>query len=165
VPKAVIIVGLPASGKSTYALKLVAIKHGYLLIDDSAMGYSDFYLKMATDYLKDNHNCIFTDISLCSDVDRERCAKVLSLYATVEWIFFANNPAQCLMNARKRGDLISVKDDIQRLSKLYNTPHGSTVFSVYGTPIPSEVFFEASTIVNQRTRWDRLWDFFKGRKW
>jgi hypothetical protein len=69
------------------------------------------------------------------------------------------------MNARKRGDLISVKDDIQRLSKLYNTPHGSTVFSVYGTPIPSEVFFEASTIVKQRTRWDRLWDFFKGRKW
>ena len=49
----------------------------------------------------------------------------------VSYIYFSNNPEQCLINVRNRNDGRKVNGFILTYAKYYNIPFGATVVDVY----------------------------------
>jgi predicted kinase len=100
--KIVAVAGLPASGKTTYALST-----GLYLIDDIS----------SKDQLLDlQRPAIVTSPFFCiSDAREEFATYCKSLGHNVDWVYFENDPKQCLENARLRErDVVS---SIHNLSK------------------------------------------------
>lgn len=118
--EAYLIAGLPASGKTTYAKNFKC-----KLFDDPKD------LKEIIDYCKCGNNIIITDPNFCITEVRNKAQKILlDLGYKVNWIFFENNPNQCIINSKKRPEK-SVEMYIKQLSLLYNIPENSVILSVW----------------------------------
>lgn len=118
--------GLPGSGKTTLANKMVAEDPSLLLFDDLTAAS----LQDALAALKEGKSCILVDVFLCMEDKREKAKKILQTTgAQVEWIFFENDPKKCLSNVRDRqvaDDLREVGGSIDRFKKIYVVPEGVT---------------------------------------
>ena len=106
---AIVIVGLPASGKSTY---IETIK-------DSAFVMDDF---IRVEDLPSVEKLILADPYLCMDAFRQNILNALSrLGYKIELVFYENNPRQCLENAKTRPEK-KVEGLIKLLSVEYHPP-------------------------------------------
>lgn len=111
--KIIFVVGLPGSGKTCFAKTL-----GGVLVDDPK-GLEDFP-KYRVDLL------IVADPMLCVLKTREEGEEVLrDRYGDFEseYVFFENDPSQCLSNSKRRKDK-PVEDSIFWLSSMYQIPEG-----------------------------------------
>lgn len=121
------VVGLPASGKTHYAKSL-----GGRLIDDPKDFKKDIF-----PYLTEDCELVIADPFLCSSASRERATNwILEILpgAELKWVFFENNPEQCLRNAAKRmeeGDDRKVAGSIKSMSKSYKVPEGEKCLPVW----------------------------------
>ena len=121
-----IIVGLPASGKTTLANKINKDNNfKYRIIDDPKNFMKDVY-----PYI--NEDLIITDPALCIESNRDKAVSMIKKYtnAKIDWIFFENNPKQCLINAKNRENK-KVDSLINLLSKEYIIPRNSNISKVY----------------------------------
>lgn len=122
------IIGLPASGKTTLA-NIINKDNDfkYRIIDDPKNFMKDIY-----PYI--NEDLIITDPTLCIESNRDKAVSMIKKYtnAKIEWIFFENNPKQCLINAKNRENK-KVDSLISLLSKEYVIPKGSNTCKVHGT--------------------------------
>jgi hypothetical protein len=119
-----LVAGLPGSGKSTLA-KQVLQQGGFLLDDPVRPDEIDGF---TADHV------VICDINLC--VHRVRQAALAQLHkrypgATIEWIFFENDPEACLVNVMARNDGRVVHDAIGVMSLLYTIPEGMAPIPVY----------------------------------
>ena len=123
--KIYILVGLPASGKTYYGLKL-SDKLKCTFVDDISLNHRVNSLEYAIRHKEDN--IVVSDINLCRSNEREKCKSWLERNAKeyeVEFIFFENNPNACLANSKRRmlnGDDRKVDGAIQQLSEVYKIP-------------------------------------------
>lgn len=131
--KITILVGLPASGKTTYGNTLSGV-----FIDDISQNNA---ITILEDCIRNNYgSIIISDVNLCKDSVRKNCESWLNNNAKhfeQEWIYFTNNPEACLKNERQRkldGDLRKVSCLIKSLSKEYIIPEGVKVISCYTDP-------------------------------
>lgn len=126
----IIIVGLPASGKTTHASYLTSQFFGSVLIDDPK-NWDD----VLTHVLKGHDLIVLTDPHLCFACNRDVADRQFKdLGFNVDWVFFENNPDQCIRNSRKRGTK-KVERDIMWFSKNYTIPHGAEYMPVYSPGI------------------------------
>lgn len=117
-----LIVGLPGSGKTRYAESLVG--EGWVLFDDPGAGD----LPAILEALKGGQKVLLTDPFLCLSQHRETAKRYFKDY-TIEWVFFANDPQQCLRNASHRDR--HVVPTIERFTKVYVIPDGAVVRPVW----------------------------------
>lgn len=108
--KALLIVGLPASGKSHFLREIKT--QDDVVIDD-----------FISSHIPKVESLILTDPYLC--VQRIRDAVEGSLtdlgYTRISFIYYENDPDQCLKNATTRPEM-AVDNLIRHLSKSYNPP-------------------------------------------
>lgn len=121
--RCILIVGLPASGKTTLANSL--LKKNCVLVDDPKEGDFD---KIGR-FLRLGITVIVTDCFLCEKVVQEEAKKSLGSIET-EWIFFENDPVQCHINAARRKNK-PVDQDIEYWTDVYHIPEGAKVIPVY----------------------------------
>lgn len=125
-----LVVGLPASGKTHWAKKEVAQLRavGAMagLLDDPRTQ------DQLTEALSQpGHTLFVTDPYLCLPEARKAANEILtSAGHRVFTVFFANDPAQCLVNAGRRQDM-SVTKFINSLAQRYEVPNGAVTFPVY----------------------------------
>lgn len=124
--KVTLIVGLPASGKTTLAEHLAKENQG-IVIDDP----QHFALILKAMESNPQVPLFIADPMLCFATARESARKKLEeLGCEVEWIFFENNPDQCQINATTRSNK-PVKKDIHYLSQKYQIPDNIKPIPVY----------------------------------
>ncbi len=105
-PKITFVVGLPASGKSSFVDDF--IREGVPVFDDFMKGSpSSFarcrHLPKIRAHLNQDRDIVLTDILLVQPAFRDEVIQGLALHAArIEWVFFENNPAQCLKNSARR---------------------------------------------------------------
>lgn len=111
-----IIIGLPASGKTTYYEK----KWGHIKFHDDFI--TTFFDNELIEDLEEGIDICITDPRLC-DINRFRdYMKIFREYVRKEdirLILFRNNPENCLLNARKRG-IKKVEKMIDTYGRIYN---------------------------------------------
>lgn len=90
----ILIIGLPASGKTTLAQKIAKEKE-YFLIDDP------MDLNSYEKHMKDN--IVICDPLFCREKTLKRAEILLKTYNyVIEKIYFENDPQQCIANAKLR---------------------------------------------------------------
>ncbi len=119
--RAILIVGLPGSGKS-YTLRKYDLVDWDIHDDLRNIGSIE-------KSLLSGRNVVIADVNLCDiNVREDAEAYLIRLNTSVEWIFFENDPEQCRKNVEFRktqGDLREVEGTIRRFSKIYNPPENS----------------------------------------
>lgn len=122
-----LLIGLPGSGKSDYISKNFT-QGEYTVVDDPRKSV-DIPLVF------DNH-LIIADCHLC----REQSMTGFKSFAEknfpnipINYIYFENNPEQCLKNAAFRNDGRIVEPTIRHMSKTYVIPEGITPIPVFNT--------------------------------
>lgn len=127
--KATIIVGLPGSGKTTYARNTYRTLP---LFDDISVS-GDLPLLEAA--LERGEHCIVVEPLACLEGIRDTLTNWMKKRGfELEWEFFENNPKACMDNVMKRttqGDLRKVSDFIRYTTKDYYIPEGAKIIPVY----------------------------------
>lgn len=111
----VIIIGLPASGKTTYYNNNELLKTNYNFHDDFIGNFIDGEL---IDDIKTGKNVCVADPRLCDYEIFKKVMKVFEEYINkndIRLILFKNDKNACLLNANKK-----VEDMIIEYSKIYN---------------------------------------------
>jgi hypothetical protein len=130
-----LIMGLPASGKSTYAAtaaKARSYPSPVVIIDDPKDFYADVVRKIVPGSLH-----LISDCHLCLPRVRKNAEVRLrseELMAEFRYVFFENDPEQCLRNLEARmasGDLRTAEEMIKQLSPLYVIPEGVVTIPVW----------------------------------
>lgn len=129
--KIIFICGLPGSGKTFYGNQL-SKETGFDFIDDvKDAKHLDYHVI-------DDKSCIVSDPNFIFSHNRERVESYLKQYGDAgldipksEWIFFENNPEQCIKNVELRNDGRKVIEFIRNFSKVYEIPINSKVIKVY----------------------------------
>ena len=113
--KIILVIGLPASGKTTWSKKY-AHENNFILIDDPKSFENDIL-----PYLKQDKNLIITDPHLCNKKVLDKAIeKILSIKdCIIEKVFFENDKDKALKNALTRKDK-KVESFIKELSKIYD---------------------------------------------
>ena len=94
--KAILIVGLPGSGK-THLAKAKYVPIGYVLCDDPTV--------LDRTLLESGKDVVFTDPHLCNSDTRRIAEDVLRGYGyEVEWVFFENNERKAKKLLKFRND-------------------------------------------------------------
>lgn len=120
-----LVAGLPGSGKSSMLRKLAA---------DGATCIDDIHALSELPPRRVRWLAV-ADVNFCrSQVRSAAEAEIERRYGAseIEWVFFANDPTQCLANASARNDGRDVAADIKALSRVYVIPDGAGIVSVYG---------------------------------
>lgn len=116
--KLIIIIGLPASGKTTYFNELLI--NDYKFFDDFI---SNFINGELIEEIKKNHNNIcISDPRLCNPNIFIKIMKIIEKYiekSNISLILFENDKNKCLINAKKRINK-NVDKTIEFLSNIYN---------------------------------------------
>lgn len=111
---ALLVVGLPGSGKTHYALGLQA--QGWLMVDDIT-DLSD--LPPAQPGLR----VVITDPNFCVTSVRQAAQAVCAqIYHTVDCVFFENCVTKCEVNVAHRADGRRVQGLLRSLSRIYEIP-------------------------------------------
>lgn len=128
--KITFVIGLPASGKTTYINNKYSNIENTVIIDDPQHKYLVAnYLEYTKKYnthliIIDPYFCIKENLKLAIDY-----LKSISDFE-VEKIYFENNSEQCIINSKNREDK-KVESFIRLLSKRYNPPND--VVPIYKT--------------------------------
>lgn len=108
-----LIVGLPGSGKTHYALSVL----GHLpLVDD---------IREQDELLPDTQEFVIIDPNFCDEKILENAKQILTFFypnAEFEIVYFENNPDACRANVARRDDGRNVTGTIERFAPLYNPP-------------------------------------------
>jgi predicted kinase len=124
--KVTVIVGLPGSGKSHYINEHA--DKDTMIVDDPK------HISELPDKL--TSNLIIADCHLCKPKSREALNNILDIRypkAEIEYIFFENNPDQCLKNVKHRNDGRYVEPTIKNYSKVYTIPEDAITVSIFDT--------------------------------
>lgn len=130
--KFIMIVGLPGSGKTTFAHNNYGNVENHIIFDDFSINPR----KHINDYNREKPSTVvIPDPNLCG-VSREVAErKIKEMFGIddicFEWIYFENNPEQCKINAIERNDNRNVFVDIDSLSRRYVIPEGSKKLPVF----------------------------------
>lgn len=93
--KLIIIIGLPCSGKTTYAVNMYA---DYIYYDDFITRFVDY--KLMNDIINGKKVCI-SDPRLCIKSTFDKYMEIFQSYVNksdIKLILYENNPNQCLIN-------------------------------------------------------------------
>lgn len=128
--KVMLVIGLPASGKTHWAkqqaAKLLALGVTARVLDDPRTQE-----QLAEGLARPSHVLFITDPYLCQPVARKAALEILSAAGhQVDCVFFECNPEQCLANARLRPDK-PVTKFITQLAASYLVPDDAVVLPVY----------------------------------
>ena len=124
-----LIAGLPGSGKTTLLRDLAG--QGAMTVDDIAR--LDALPASPVPWLA------IADVNFCKTgvrliAEDLLCRRYHGEPISIEWLFFANDPDQCLANAAARADGRKVGPDVRVLAARYVIPPGATVLDVYRPP-------------------------------
>lgn len=155
--RSLIIVGLPASGKSSHARSLLAGRvhyediHHWLYYRDQHIRVGDDRFGRFLDDLRTHRPWVIDSVEMCEREVRERFAQeFLTSAGDVNWLFFENEPDQCRRNAqilehRGEGHRLHRLREIDRVTQVYDIPADAIVRRVYR---PCE---QASALLNSET--------------
>lgn len=126
----IVVIGLPASGKTEYCKILNLSFHG-VIVDDNAMENNK---RIIIDLIEDGRDFIYADAMLC-------IPKVINLFKSfvesiegisVEYRYFENNLEQCLINSQKPNRKYKKVDRfIKDCSEVYYIPVGVVPLKVW----------------------------------
>lgn len=115
----VVIIGLPACGKTTYYEQNETLKDNYEFHDDFISNFIDGEL---IEDLKLQKNVCIADPRLCNFQIFKNVMKTIEEYIDkndITLILFKNNKEGCLVNAKERKNK-NVDNTIENYSKVYN---------------------------------------------
>lgn len=119
------IVGLPASGKTTFAKKFLENNPEFTLIDDPTVADVGLIYSL----LLEGKDIIVCDPHLCKESNREKVQLLFTVAGyEVFWTFFENNIDKCLKNVTLRNDGRVIGD---LRSYKYTIPEDATVLQIY----------------------------------
>jgi len=122
--KVILICGLPGSGK-TYLGNKLSKETGLEFIDDDILDKKPRILQ--------SNGCIVADPAFIFTKTRKAVTKFLKGIPNIEWewLFFENDPEQCLINVDNRNDERRVSSFIKSFSNYYIIPTKRKVIPVY----------------------------------
>ena len=141
--RSLIIVGLPASGKTSFARSLLAGRSHYEDIHHW-LYHREQYVKEGNDrfgrFLDDlqaGRPFVIDSVEMCERTVREAFVReYLSQQREIDWLYFKNEPEQCRRNAQKldhRGEAHRLHRlrEIDRAAQIYDVPEEANMRSVY----------------------------------
>lgn len=141
--RSLVIIGLPASGKSSFARSLLAGRSHYEDIHH--------WLYYRAEHIREGNDCfgrflddlqsgrpwVIDSVEMCEQPVRERFVReYLACVSEVDWLFFENDPEQCKCNAqalerRGEGHRAHRLREIDRVTNVYDIPAEALVRPVY----------------------------------
>lgn len=137
----IIIIGLPGSGKTTLANRMALEIPNAIVLDDFSLNYGKDF-RNCLEKIKGYRSVIITDPSLCVFANRQMHIELnLELMfdkesdeCTFSFIYFANDPDACIINARRDPKEGGTENYIKMLTQKYVIPEGADVRPVYKEP-------------------------------
>ena len=145
--RSLIIVGLPASGKTSHARDLLAGRpyyediHHWLYRREQCIRDGDDRFGCFLNDLQAGRPFVIDSVEMCERTVREDFIKeYLSRWPEIDWLYFANEPDQCRRNAQfpeHRGESHRLHRlrEIDRASQVYHIPEGANARPVYCPPL------------------------------
>lgn len=123
------VVGLPGSGKSAFS-KQLAEALDFAWLDDPGTRLTQEQLQDELQELSSGHarGLIVSDPTLCYEENRRAAVELVQQVLgspQLVWVYFENDPAQCLANSRARAlehPHLKVERFIEEASKVYRPP-------------------------------------------
>ena len=155
--RSLIIVGLPASGKSSHARSLLASRshyediHHWLYYRDQHIRAGDDRFGCFLGDVQSGRTWVIDSVEMCEREVRERFVReYLTSAGDVDWLFFENDPDQCRRNAevlehRGEGHRLHRLREIDRVTRIYDIPAEATVRRVYRPCEQPTVLLEEQT--------------------
>jgi hypothetical protein len=130
-----LVIGLPASGRHHFCLERNKTFNG-VIVDDEALTKSIITgNNIVRDLLDKEQDFIYTDVTLCNSNVLNSFLDVLSVfrpYVTLKYVYFENNPRQCLINRMNPDRMPRYVDKyILQASRAYKIPKEITPLKVY----------------------------------
>jgi len=127
--KFTLVLGTPGAGKSFLAQQMQAKDPNLAVLDDVSrllrvLCKGLCYYEVVAQF-PEYDKFLLCDPAFCEDSFRIRVeAELREVFGKVEfdYVFFENNPEQCLINVELRNDGRKVEKHIMRLSKIYKIP-------------------------------------------
>ena len=141
--RSLVIVGLPASGKSSFARSLLAGRshyediHHWLYHREAHVRDGDDPFGRFLDDLHAGRPWVIDSVEMCERTVREQFAREYLVHLpAVDWLYFENDPAQCKRNAqvlerRGEGHREHRMREIDRVTPVYDIPAGARIRRVY----------------------------------
>ena len=141
--RSLIIVGLPASGKTSHARNLLAGRlhyediHHWLYHRERYISEGDDRFGRFLDDLHTGKPFVIDSVEMCERTVREEFVReYLSQWPELDWLYFENEPEQCRLNAHRpehRGEVHQLHRlrEIDRASPIYDITEGANVRAVY----------------------------------
>ena len=141
--RSLIVVGLPASGKTSFVRSLLAGRSHYEDIHHWIY-YREQHIRVGDDrfgrFLRDlqaGRPWVIDSVEMCERTVRESFVReYLCGLQAVDWLFFENDPDQCRLNAqvlehRGEGHRIHRMREIERVTAVYDIPEEAERRQVY----------------------------------
>ena len=142
-PKLIIIIGLPGSGKSEYIKKMIIrgeIEESHVFDDfhdksknDSPYVKDSRHFEPLVESLKNDKNCLVADIAFCEKERLTALINTIEIQTKIELRYFDNNPIQCKKNIKTRA-LKQAEEEAKKADELsvkYQIPEDIKPITVY----------------------------------